>query len=155
VDKAIITVLLIIGGVTTTLAIMTGIMPAVNKGQSAIVNAANKASERIESRIQIIQANATGSEVHAWVKNTGTTTILDIPHSDIFLGSEDTYVCIACGGSTLPYWSYSLLGGATEWRTADTLAITVYLSEPIASSTYTFKMVLPSGVSAETTFSAG
>jgi hypothetical protein len=154
-DKAIITVLLIIGGMTATLAIITGIMPAVNQGQSAIASAANKASERIESRIQVIQVSASGNEVHAWIKNTGTTTIVDIPHSNIFLGSDDSYEMITSGGSTTPYWAYSLLGGAATWRPAETIAITVFLPSAISSNTYSFKMVVPNGVAGETTFSVG
>ena len=153
-DKAIITVLLIIGGVTATLAIMNGVMPAINQGQSAIINAADKASERIESRIQVIQASAIGSEVHAWVKNTGTTTIMDIPRSDIFLGSESSLAFITYGGNTSPRWSYALMGEADEWRPAGTIEVTVFLPYVAGAGTYSFKMVAPSGVSGETTFSA-
>ncbi len=154
-DKAIITVLLIIGGITTTLAIITGIMPAVNQGQSAIANAANKASERIESRIQVIQASASGNEVHAWIKNTGTTTIRDIEHSDVFLSSNDSYAFIPPGGAAAPYWSYTLLGGASEWRPAETIAVTIVLPAAITPGTYSFKMVASSGITGETTFSTG
>jgi len=154
-DKAIITVLLIVGGITATLAIINGIMPAINQSQSAINNAASKASERIESRIQVIQASASGNQVQAWIKNTGTTTIYDIPHSDFFLGSSDNFAFVSYGGSTTPYWTYTLMGDAEEWRPAGTIGVTIYLPYAVSGGTYSVKMVVPSGVTGEAAFSVG
>jgi len=152
-DKAIVTVLLIISGVVAALAIFNGVMPAIDRSQSVIVDATNRASDRIGSRISIIEAGASGSEVKAWVKNVGTTVIDSVPQSDLFLISPTDMILVPYGGGSTPRWEYSLVGDQTAWGRTGTIAVVAYLSEPISSGTHRIRMVLPNGVSDERYFS--
>ena len=152
-DKAIITVLLIVCGLAATLSIFNGIYPALNQSQSAITGAAASASERIGSRIQIIQAGTSGNQITMWVKNVGTVNIVDPDRSDVFLTSGDTMTLIAHFPSPAPSWQFSLTGNDTEWVPASTIQVTISLAAPLSSGTYTLRMVTANGISDETTFS--
>lgn len=152
-DKAIVTVMLIIAGITASLAVFNGIYPAVTQSSGAISSAANKLSNQIESRIAVIQVNSSGSLVEAWVKNVGTVPILDVANSDVFLAPQNIYERIPYGGSTPPYWDYEVEGGGATWGQTNTIKISVNLSSPPSAGVYVFKMVIPNGISGETTFS--
>jgi hypothetical protein len=152
-DKAIVTVLLIICGVTATLAIFNGVYPAITESQGAISGAAAAASDKIGSRIEVIQTSTSGNQVNVWLKNIGTTTIYEVQRSDIFLSSSTTIIMPESGGSVAPYWSYALTGSDTEWVQAGTIQVTITLAAPLASGTYSVKMVISNGVSDEESFS--
>jgi hypothetical protein len=152
-DKAIITVLLIIAGIVASLAIFNGIYPAITQSSSAINSASSQISDQIESRIAVIQVSSSGDLVEAWVKNVGTVSILDVAASDIFMSPQDSYQRIPYGGTTLPYWDYQMEGSGTTWGQTNTIQINVHLSTPLAAGIYVFKMVIPNGISDEATFS--
>jgi hypothetical protein len=152
-DKAIVTVLLIICGMTAALAIFNGVYPALTQSQSAINSAANLASERIQTRIEIIQAGASGVTATVWVKNIGTAVIANIAQSDLFLGSSGTEQRIPYGASGSPAWIYSIPGGQEEWSQSVTIGITVQLAAPLTTGSYQVTLVLPNGISDDTVFS--
>jgi len=85
VDKIIVTVMLIIGGIVAAFAVFNGIYPAIERSGSAITSASDSLNERIKSDIRIIQVNDNGTTVDAWVKNVGTSDIVTVENSDIFL----------------------------------------------------------------------
>jgi len=154
IDKAIATVLLIIGGVIVSLAIFNGLYPAIIKSSSSITEATIKVSDRIESRIEIIQVGENGtSDVQLWVKNVGTSDIDDVSRSDIFFGPDDDFYRVDYGGPTTPYWDYQLEGGYSEWGQTITCKITVHLASPPSADTYLAKVVIPNGIYDSTTFS--
>ncbi len=90
-----------------------------------------------------------------WVKNVGTTVIVSVSQSDIFLTSASDLEIIPYGGSSTPRWEYSLVGEQTEWQQSGTVAIVIYLSDSLGSGTYLVRLVLPNGVCDETRFSVG
>lgn len=143
---------MIIGGVVVSLAIFNGLYPAVMKGGSAITSATAKVSDRIESRIEIIQVGDDGADVHIWVKNVGTSDIVGIERSDIFFGPEDNFYRVDYGGETPPYWDYTLEGGYSEWRQTITCRMTVHLAAAPSPDTYMVKVVIPNGIYDQTTF---
>jgi hypothetical protein len=151
-DKAIVTVLLIICGVAATLAIFNGVYPALTQSQSAINSAAQQASDRMQSRIKIIQASGSGTTVTVWVKNIGLTTIADIPQCDVFFGSPGLAERVPYSATAVPGWSYAIPGGQTSWTQTVTIGITVRLTTPLAAGTYLVNVVLPNGISDEITF---
>ena len=154
-DKAIVTVLLIICGITASLAVFNGLYPAITQSSSAVTSASSRLSNRIESRIEIIQANANSTNItqaHAWVKNVGTVSIKDISGSDVFFGTENDFYRVTFGGTTPPYWGYQIEGGNTEWSQTVTVKITITLSSSLSSGTYMVKMVIPNGIYHATTF---
>lgn len=140
-------------GVVASLAIFNGLYPAINQGSGAITSATTKVSDRIESRIDIIQVGDDVTHVDVWVKNVGTSDIDSIERSDVFFGPEDDFYRVACGGETAPYWNYQLEGNNSEWKPTVTLRITVHLASSLSSGTYLVKVVIPNGISDETTFS--
>jgi hypothetical protein len=154
-DKIIVTVLLIIAGLTAAFAVFNSVYPAVQRSGQSMSDAADDIGDRITSRIEIIHAGAANTSVDAWVKNVGTSRILGIANSDIFFGEYDSAVRISYGsnGSSLPYWSYQLEGDQTQWGQTVTNAITIHLADSLDPGVYTFKMVLPNGVYDETSFS--
>ena len=154
IDKAIATVLLIIGGVIVSIAIFNGLYPAIMQSGSAITSATSKVSDRIESRIEIIQVGDTGTaDVKIWVKNVGTSDIDDIARCDIFFGPDDDFYRVDYGGPATPYWDYELEGGHTDWEQAVTCRITVHLAAAPAADAYMTKVVIPNGIYDSTTFS--
>lgn len=154
IDKAIVTVLLIIGGVVASLAIFNGIYPAITRSSSAITSATTKLSDRIESRVEIIQVADNGTaDVDIWVKNVGTSNIDSIDRTDVFFGPEDNFYRVTYGGSTPPYWNYQLEGNNSEWEPAVTLKITVNLDSALSAGIHLVKVIIPNGISDETTFS--
>ena len=145
--------LLIIGGVVASLAIFNGIYPAINRSSSAINDATGKVSDRIESRIEIIQTGVSGANVYVWVKNVGTSNIDSIERSDIFYGPQGNFSRVTYGGVDTPRWSYQLEGGYMRWEPTVTCKITITLSGAPSAGTYILKIVIPNGIFDNTTFS--
>lgn len=178
-EKAIITVLLIVAGVVCVAVMFNGIFPAINSGSDAVVSMASKVDDRIQSQVDIIHAtseynpddtvnhwndiNGNGTfDILAWVKNVGSTRILGVDESDVFFGEDGDfqrvpYVDYANG--VKPYWEYTLEDGATQWGPGDTLALTIVYADDFNSSgltagtTYLLKMIIPNGISDEIYFS--
>lgn len=154
-DKIIVTVMLIIGGIVASFAVFNSVYPAVERGGQALSDSAGVVSERLTSRIEIIQVSGNAVQVDAWVKNVGSSRIGAIRNSDIFFGQHGAITRIPFGeeGSPLPYWSYELEGGHEGWGITVTNRITIYLAGPLEPGAYLFKVILPNGISAETSFS--
>ncbi|MFA5054626.1 MAG: hypothetical protein WC562_00415 [Dehalococcoidia bacterium] len=154
-DKIIVTVMLIIAGLTAAFAVFNSVYPAVQRSGDSMTNAADDIGERITSRIEIIHVGSVNDSVDAWVKNIGTSRILGISNSDIFFGEYGNVSRISYGddGSPLPYWSYDLEGDYTTWEKTATNSITIHLAGALDPGVYAFKMVLPNGIFDETSFS--
>lgn len=154
-DKIIVTVMLIIAGLTAAFAVFNSVYPAVERSGQSMSDAADEIGDRITSRIEIIQAGAANTSVDAWVKNVGSSRILGTANSDIFLGPDGNISRISYGDvdSPKPYWSYQLEGDSTQWSQAVTNEITIHLAESLQPGVYLFRMVLPNGISDETSFS--
>ena len=107
-DKAIITVLLIIAGVVCVAFMFNAIYPAINRGSDAVVSMASVVDDRIKSRVDIVHAvseydpnngpsfwNDTNSnssfDIFAWVKNVGSSRILGVERCDVFFGEEGDF----------------------------------------------------------------
>ena len=153
-DKIIVTVMLIIGGVVASFAVFNGIYPAVQRSGAAITSASDAMNDRIQSDIRIIQVNDDATTVVAWVKNVGVSEIDGVQNSDIFFGPEDDFSRIPYGNSEspLPYWNYQLEGTDTQWRPTDTNEIVIHLASSPSPDTYILKVIIPNGVFDETVF---
>jgi archaellum component FlaG (FlaF/FlaG flagellin family) len=154
-DKAIITVLLIVCGVVATMTVFNEVLPAINQSQGAIASAAGDASDLILSRIEIIQTSASGNQMKFWVKNTGSSTIQGIANSDVIFGLSANAVPINYAGTTTPNWSFMILGDHDQWTPTVTICVTINLAAAPTPGTYLVRFVTPNGVSDETNFSAG
>lgn len=137
---------------TGFLAIFNGFYPAITKSSGAISSATTKVNDRIESRIEIIQVGDNGTNAEVWVKNVGTVDIDSIENSDVFFGPEDNFYRVTYGGETAPYWNYQLEGGNSDWKTTITLKMTIHPTS-LSAGAYIVKMVIPNGISDQTTYS--
>jgi archaeal flagellar protein FlaG len=153
-DKVIVTVLLIIGGVVAAFAILNGVYPAIERSTSAINSAANQVDEQIKSQIEIINVNNNDSTVQVWVKNIGTSVINSIENSDVFINDQTNIVRLVHGNEStpLPYWSYQLTGINSTWKPTVTNEISIHLAAPLSPGSYLLKVVIPNGVFDEAVF---
>lgn len=153
-DKVIVTVLLIIGGVVATFAVLNGIFPALERSSSAINTATTQLNDQIKSQIDIINVSNNQATVQVWVKNTGTSLISNVENSDIFLTNQNNIerLTYGDGSSPLPYWSYQLKGGSTNWSPTVTNEISIHLASPLTPGSYQVKVVIPNGIADEAAF---
>ena len=171
--------LLTIAGVVFVLAIVNAMLPAVGRGNSAVVSVSGKVDDRIKSQIRIVHATGELDEnqnwqdtdsdgdfdIFLWVKNIGASRLIAIKEVDVFFGTEGDfsripYVDDAGGG--FPNWTYQL-ENATEWKPTATLKIAIHYTAtcepapcspaPLASDTYFLKVAASNGVSDEHFFS--
>ena len=150
-DKIIVTLLLIIAGVVCSIVVINAAYPAITGSSGAIADAASKIDDRIRSQVEVIEIAHQDSDVYVWVKNVGSSRIGSIESSDIFFGLQGNFSRITHGGSTAPYWDYSIEND-TKWGPTATVKITIHL-ESAPSGTYYFKIVLPNGISDEESYS--
>ena len=156
-DKAITTALLIIAGVICIMFVFNSVYPAVNRSSAAMVSMAEKMDERMKSRINIVHAanSADRKTIYLWVKNVGTSRIVNIDETDVFFGPSDNFSRIPYvddAGGSYPRWSYTLEND-TEWLTSATLKITITYDSDPGAGTYFAKVVIPIGISEEYFFS--
>ena len=171
--------LLTIAGVVSVMAILNAMLPAVGRGNSAVVSVAGRVDDRIKTQIRIVHVTGELDEngdwqdtdsdgdfdIFLWVKNVGASRLVSIKESDVFFGTEGDfsripYVDDASGGK--PNWTYQLENDS-EWKPTATLNITIHYTAtcgpapcspaPLASDTYFVKVAAPNGVSDEHFFS--
>jgi hypothetical protein len=153
-DKVIVTVLLIIGGVVAAFAIMNGVYPALQRSSSAINTATDQVNDQIKSQIEIINVSSTGSNVYVWIKNTGTSTIGSIQNSDVFIteGFNTEHIGFGNDSTPLPYWSYQLSGDHALWGPTVTNEVIIHLAAPLEAGSYQVKFIIPNGIADQATF---
>ncbi len=156
-DKAITTALLIIAGVVSMIFVFNSVYPMINRSSQAMVSMADKIDDRMKSRINIVHAGNTSDRlnVYLWVKNIGSSRIVSIEETDVFLGPSDNFSRIShvdYAGGGYPSWDYTLENG-TEWKNSITLKITVTYSADPGAGTYFTKIIIPNGISDEYFFS--
>ncbi len=147
-DKALVTILLIIAGVVCTMVIVNAVYPLITGTSGALTDAVQRIDDRIRSNIKIIEISSNGTEVYIWIKNIGASTIGAIEKSDVFFGPEGNFARIPFGttGSPLPYWDYALEDGSDVWKPSSTLKITIHLQEA-QSGVQFVKVVAHNGIS--------
>lgn len=147
-DKALVTILLIIAGVVCTMVIVNAVYPLITGTSGALTDAVQRIDDRIRSDIKIIEVSPNGTSIHVWIKNIGASSIGAIEKSDIFFGPEGNFARIPFGsdGSPLPYWDYTLEDGSDAWKPSTTLKITIHL-EQAEPGTRFIKMVTHNGIS--------
>ncbi len=180
-DKAIITMLLVIAGVVCVSFMFNSIYPAINRGSDAVVSMASVVDDRIKSQVNIIHAaseydpndgadhwndiNSNGHfDIFVWVKNVGTSRIMVPENSDIFFGEEGDFQRVPHDDydSGAPYWQYTIEDSAEDWTRSETLKMNLVYTESISnftetglstSTTYLVKMIIPNGIADEIYFS--
>jgi flagellar protein FlaG len=152
-DKAIVTIFLLIAGIVCSLVIFNAMYPAINRSSAAISTMSSNVDDRIKSQIEIIQTVNQDSNIYIWVKNVGSSRIETIEKCDVFFGETGNFSRITYGGAETPRWDYIIEGNDTEWGPTATIKITIYLSGAPSSGTYFIKIIIPNGISDEHEFS--
>ena len=152
-DKVLVTLLLIIGGIVCCMVVINAVLPAITQSTGAIADASSKIDDRIRCKVEIVEMSNSGSNVYIWVKNIGASRILGINNSDIFFGPEGNFSRIPYDqtGASAPCWNYTIENG-TVWGPTATVKINIYLTSA-PSGSYYFKIVLPNGISDEDIYS--
>lgn len=154
-DKAIITVFMIVAGVVAAALVFNAVYPAIVQSNGALVSMGARADERLRSEIAVIHATKSSeySDVAlVWVKNVGASSIKAVERCDVFFGPEGDFRLVPYGTGD-PHWEYAVENDS-YWKPTATLRVTVDLDYPlVAGERYFFKMTTPSGVSDECYFS--
>lgn len=142
--------LLTVAAVTAVGMVIAALMPAISRSGQALVMSADVANDRLSSRVEIVQATGVVGQTQmlAWVKNTGATTVTAIDKADVFFGPETDFARIPYDdpGCAAPCWSY-VLENDTKWNPTSTIKLTVLFTVPLAAGeTYYLKFVTPNGV---------
>jgi len=143
-------VLLTVAAVTAVGMVIAALMPAIGRSGQALVMSADVANDRLSSRIEIVQATGVpdDTQVLAWAKNTGSTTVSAVNKADVFFGPQDNFARIPYGepGCTAPCWSY-VVENDTIWNPTSTIKVITDLVDPLeAGETYYLKIVMPNGI---------
>jgi archaellum component FlaF (FlaF/FlaG flagellin family) len=143
-------VLLTVAAVTAIGMVIAALMPAIGRSGQALVMSADSANDRLSSRVEIVQATGApnDTQVLAWAKNTGGTTISAIDKADVFFGTQSNFERIPYDdpGCAAPCWSY-VLENDTRWNPTSTIKLVVLITVPLAAGeTYYLKFVTPNGV---------
>jgi archaeal flagellar protein FlaG len=153
VDKVMVTLLLIIGGVVCCMVVVNAIFPAIMESTGAIAEATGKIDDRIRSKIEIIEVSDSGNDVYVWVKNVGSSRLGGIDKSDVFFGLEGNFSRIPYDAlaAVKPCWNYTIENG-TAWSPSATIKVTIYLNSAPTGSYY-LKFVLPNGIADQEIYS--
>ncbi len=137
--------------------VFNSVYPMVNRSSQAMVSMADTIDDRMKSRINIVHVASSSDRqtVYVWIKNVGSSRIININESDLFFGQEDDfsripYVDDAGGG--YPRWEYTIEND-TEWLSSATLKITISYDADPGAGTYFIKFIIPNGISDEYYFS--
>jgi hypothetical protein len=131
--------------------VIAALLPAIGRSGQALVMSADVANDRLSSRIEIVQATGVvdDTQVLAWVKNTGATTVSAVDKADVFFGPQDDFQRIPYDsdpGCTAPCWNY-VVENDTDWNSTSTIKVITELTDPLAAGeTYYLKVVTPNGV---------
>jgi hypothetical protein len=152
-DKVIVTVLLIIGGIVAAFAIVNGTIPAMQRSSSAISAASEQVNDQIKSQIEIINISSNESAIQVWVKNVGNSVINNIESCDIFLTSGNQIDRLTYSEENIPApcWTYNLTGDSTVWGPSVTNELVLH-SFTLSSGPCQVKIVIPNGISTQSTF---
>lgn len=154
-DKVIVTALLIIGAVTAAVVVIVTVTPAISGSAQATGQAANEASVRIKTDIEIIAvaSDVPGTQIDAWIKNVGTAQIMALDKSDVFVitpGTRFDAMAHAAGGGA-DTWTES--PPDAPWKRGDTLHIVITLADALAAGDHSLRVSTPNGVTADKFFS--
>lgn len=156
-DKAITTALLVIAGVICIMFVFNSVYPAVNRSSQAMVSMSDTLNDRMKSRINIVHASNSENRttVYVWIKNVGSTRIVDVESSDLFFGQETDFARIPFtddAPASYPQWDYEI-ENSELWDKSATLKITITYSTDPGAGTYFIKMIIPNGIADEFYFS--
>ncbi len=156
-DKAITTALLVVAGIICIMFVFNSVYPAVSRSSQAMVSMSDTLNDRMKSRINIVHASNSENRtsVYIWVKNVGSTRIIDIESSDLFFGQQESFARIPHADdapTSYPQWDFEIENSA-EWDKSATVKITITYALDPGAGTYFVKMIIPNGIADEFYFS--
>jgi archaellum component FlaG (FlaF/FlaG flagellin family) len=158
VDKVLASVLLTIATVIAATLIATTTLPMLARNTDAMTAATTSMADQMRTSINVVYASGdvAKKQLYLWVKNVGSINIDALSRSDVFLQTPaGTYDRISYGAGqyqSVNNWQYALQDDAPTWDPSRTVKITISLSS-VQTGQYQAVMVLPNGVSTQSTFS--
>ena len=140
--------------IVTALLVIITVSPAISSSAQSTSQAANEASVRIKTDIEIIAvaSDIPGTQIDAWVKNVGTTQIYALDKSDVFVITPGTrFDAMAYAASGADTWTE--IPAAASWKRGDTLHMVITLATALAAGDHSLRVSTPNGVTADKFFS--
>jgi hypothetical protein len=150
-------------GIAAIAAIFSALFPAINLGIESISQSSSQVDERLITSIEIIQVvgeldssgafndtNGNGLfDIFVWTKNTGTSRILDIDRTGLFISSSGDFQRIPHEvdreEGEYPRWTHSIEDTSSEWGPNVTLKMTITYSTAQSAGHYDAKVTTPNG----------
>lgn len=156
-DKAIVTVFMIVAAVIAAVLVFTAVYPAIAQSNGALTSMGARLDDRLRSQVAVIHACKSSSYADValvWVKNIGSSSIRPVERCDVFFGPEGNFRLIPYGSGD-PHWEYAVENDS-YWKPTATLKVVVDLDYALQpGERYFFKIATPNGVSDECFFSPG
>lgn len=153
-DKIIATVFLVIGAVTGSLMLISGLLPSISQSADSLRETHISVAKQINSDITIIlavQDPDNSDSLIVWVKNVGGTTIENIENTDLFVRTPQGMQFLSYGTDSADNtWSYCMEGtsqcsSSPSWKPSVTMKATITMNG-LVSGHYNILLVLPIGV---------
>ena len=161
-DKVITTALLTIAAVVAAVMVVNALLPALGRSGTSVLSSSRAASDIIKTDTEIVVVATLSTEIYVWIKNVGSSNILEIDKLDVFLedGTGLTRMTYETGSPTndctyLPLannWAYCYEDGQTLWTPTNTIKVIINLGSA-PSGDYRIQIVTGNGVAAEKSFS--
>ena len=157
------TAMFLIAAIISAGVLINAVFPVIYTLSNTFSSSSHNVDERLSTDVRIVTtyANTTGA-AKIWLKNVGTGRIpnASIQRADVFLGSQGDFIRLT-QSATLDEesgtWKYEILDDANNyWDPGETLYIeanTTKIPSNEGGIVY-FQIVLPSGLSRSTTFTA-
>lgn len=151
--------LLMIATIIAAVALINAVFPSIYGMSGSITAVSTNVNDRMKSDIKFIyETSDHTTQMTAWVKNTGKTSILlsNFNYTDMFYGQSNGAMTRAVLNQTsAPSWTYAIENGDGngKWDPGETMRITINATTPfLEGNDYRLRITLPNGVYCEDYF---
>jgi len=151
----------VVAAVIAVTIVASSVIPGIALISNAYARQAAQDKDKVDLQLTVIFAyGVPGSKaVDVWVKNTGITSLskASVNQSTVFFGPTGAYGLLPSGGSSPPYWRFSLLGVGNSADPAlnpgQTMEVAITTATPLSAGSYYFQITTYVGTSFDYTFS--
>ena len=165
-DKVITTALLTIAAVVGVVMVINAVLPSLGRTTGSVLSSSSAAADIIKTDVESIavasDTSAAPPKVYVWIKNVGTSHILAIEKSDLFLEEVNasfdrlTHDSAQTGSCTYSppagSWAYCIEDGETVWKSNVTVKV-IIARATLPVGDYRVEFYTNNGVSDEEPFS--
>ncbi|MDK2891016.1 MAG: archaeal flagellar protein FlaG [Methanoculleus sp.] len=155
------TAMFLIAAIISAGVLINAVFPVIYTLSGTISSSSHKVDERLSADVKIVTTYASGGSGTAriWLKNIGAGRIADadVQRADVFLGGQGDFIrltqaAVLADGT----WTYEILEDSNNyWDPGETLYVEAQTVKiPAKEGIVYFQLVLPTGLSRSTTFTA-